>query len=328
MNAYRGGISFGLRRRTEFVKVARALEPSLPQLHRVYARRWGRIVGGATGTLLAFIWPFTFLLPHTKPPDGEFYPSPSYGLSGWWMVGSFLAAILAGFAAAPIAKLLTRARFLTRQAPAITGNEQLDVARLDAADPYGSRARALKALEVPSVALPMVAGSMLLPLVIHLVVYAAWCALTSTTFKMDDYAAWIAMSMVIVGHAHLALAVCVSLFARKLGRTPSDDIEMTSRNRDWGVALGVATLVAAIPGVILLAVPPILAVLTGLAFIPFMYLFVRSRILSERGALEQAQILTRVRVDFTDIERTQDDLVHEDTAAEVVDEAPLRRMVV
>ncbi len=328
MSAYRGGIGFGLRRRTEFAKATAALEPSLPELHAVYARRWGRIVGGATGLFLAIVWPFTFLLPHTQPPDeGIYYRSPDYSPSVYWMIGSFVAAILAGVVARPVARFLSRARFRTRPAPAMTGDEPLDVARLDAADPYASRARALSTLELPSVALPMITGSMFMPLVLHLLVYAVWCGLTSTSFKMNDYAAWIGMSMTIVGHAHIALAICTGLFARKLARTPSDEIEVQSRHRDWGVALGVATLVAAIPGVILLAVPPILTVITGLAFIPFMYMFARSRIQGERRALQRAQIVTRVRVDVNEVEETQDVLAQEHATLDEAELAPaLRRM--
>jgi hypothetical protein len=81
--------------------------------------------------------------------------------------------------------------------------------------------------------------------------------------------------------------------------------------------------------VILLAVPPILAVITGLAFIPFMYLSARSRVLGERSALQQAEIVTRVRVDVDEVEETQDALAQEQAGTVDAEMEPaLRRMVV
>ncbi len=302
-----------LRRRAEFIKAATAVQPSLPELHRVYARRWGRIVGGAVGALLAGVWPFTFLVP------GSGSSFPDHSLPAYWLVGASLSSIVAGLAAGSVARVLARARFQPAPAPSATGDEQVDLARLDEADPFASRSRALERLEAPSLALPLVTASLLSPLLLHLVVYALLCLASSSALSMADYSAWIGMSMVIVGHAHLALAVCGLLFARKLRRMQTEEILARACYSDWGAALGVATLVSALPGLILFAVPPCVAAATGLVVVPAMYHLARWRLLRERAVTDAARELrARVCVDMLDIEQTQDDLA----LAPFVDEEP------
>lgn len=309
MSAYRGGIREALRRRAEIVSVTEALEPTLPALHATYARRWGRISFGAMGTALAVLWPFAFLV---KPE-----------LASIWLLGAAGASVGAGLAGRFGARFLSRARFQSKAVPPATGDDRLDLLRLEAADPLASHERALAGLEVPSLVLPLVAGSLLVPLLLHFLVYALWCAGTATALSLSDYGTWIGMSMIIVGHAHLALAVCSILFARRLVKMETQDIAQSGLGRDSGGAIGVATVVAAIPGLLLLAVPPILSAVTALAFVPFMYALARRSLVADRVAIEAArEQASQIRIDVTDIDRVQDALMEapRSSAALVVEE--------
>ena len=54
--------------------------------------------------------------------------------------------------------------------------------------------------------------------------------------------------------------------------------------------------VSAVPGVLLLALPPIIAGATGILFIPFMFASMQRRLMHERTTLELAEETVHVRV--------------------------------
>ena len=79
-------------------------------------------------------------------------------------------------------------------------------------------------------------------------------------------------------------------------RSDDDALAKMVVSNEWGKALGIAVLVAALPGVLLFCVPPLLALATGLAFIPFMYVLMRRRLMSERATIAELVDATRPRV--------------------------------
>ncbi len=296
MSAYRDGIRETLRRRAELLEVARIVTPSLPELRSTYARRWGRIAAGGVGVALAAVWPFTFL-------SGQALPS-------YWLLGAVAGALGTYGAARLVAGRRAQRLFQPRPIPAPTGDDRADLARLDAACPLATRAAVLQRLELPSLALPLVAAALLGPLLLHFTVFALWCAATSTALAMGDFATWIGLSMAIVGHAHLGLAICVGLFAGKLARTETETLANTGWGRDAHVAIGLSTLVAACPGVVLLAVPPILAAFTAAVLVPTFYWLARRSVLADRRGLDAArEQVARVRIGVDDIARAEDGLL-------------------
>jgi hypothetical protein len=49
------------------------------------------------------------------------------------------------------------------------------------------------------------------------------------------------------------------------------------------------------PGIVLLFLPPVLTALTGLAFIPLMFLLMRRRVVAERTTMAHAEAVTTIR---------------------------------
>lgn len=115
------------------------------------------------------------------------------------------------------------------------------------------------ASEKLSLVAPAVAVSLVAPLSLHGVVsLLLGCGPSATTF--DD---WVRLSLILVGHAHVALALRASFDA-------------IAASEDRGSlrplpAVGLATLVASVPGVLAYAVPPVLVFITGAAFVPALY---------------------------------------------------------
>lgn len=114
-----------------------------------------------------------------------------------------------------------------------------------------------------SLALPLFAIPLLLPLSLHYCVSVIIGA-------ADGFYVWLGLSMVIVGHAHLALSF-FGLYHS--GRMVKDRELYKSKGigRSPGIlAWALAILVAAIPGVIFYGLPPFIVGLSGF-FIPLMY---------------------------------------------------------
>ena len=136
--------------------------------------------------------------------------------------------------------------------------------------------------------------TLLLPLTLHY----GFLALFGTE-SAREFGAWIRLSMVIVGHAHLALVWMAIAFARKMERSTSEGLGAMPIHREWATAWAVTVGVSAIPGLFLLAIPPILVAVTGLVFVPLMFVLVRRCVINERALLERAEEAVHVRVDDT-----------------------------
>lgn len=85
-------------------------------------------------------------------------------------------------------------------------------------------------------------------------------------------------------------------FGRKLTKLTGEGLGSLSIHRAWGKAWGITIFVSAVPGLLLLAVPPLLTAITGLAFIPFMFVFMHRRLMNERSAMELAEEATTARI--------------------------------
>jgi hypothetical protein len=239
---------------------------------RVYARRVARSLAGLVGLgagIALFVAALWQAVAHADA-RGTLTDLLFFGLEGAavaYAVGRVVGHVLLGRALARAAAV-----------PA-TGDAARDLAAIETGTPARVVELGASRLETASVALPMMAASFLLPLTLH---YAV--ARLFGWYRTADYDQWILFSVIIVGHAHLALAICCWLFARR-ARTITAQELVGRGNRDWFVALSAVTLCGAVPGIVLVAIPPVLVFVTGLAFIPAMFLFMRGRIESERAAI-------------------------------------------
>jgi hypothetical protein len=141
--------------------------------------------------------------------------------------------------------------------------------------------------QTAALALPMVACSLAAPLTLHYLVVLVFDAIGalspgygSTFSEVRSFDGWIAISAVVVGHAHLVLAGHAVLFARRLRRLPAG--AAPPEGAGWG-ALMWAVVASAVPSAIFVLIPPALTFVTGLVFVPLMYgaasrTFVRERL--------------------------------------------------
>jgi len=238
---------------------------------RVYVRRVGRAVGGFVGVLMG-VTAFAISL---LGDDGHRGYATAALLLGW------PAAVLGGV----WGRLLAFGSFQLEPVPAPTGDAAGELARLEARDPLRDARDAAMRWERSSAAFPLAAVSLLAPLTIHFLVYALFDMSHFGVSTLDDFGKWVAVSAVIVGHAHLALLVCASRWAYKLRARSTDEIPLDV-NRAWLEALLISAGIACLPGIVLLGIPPILVVLTGLLFVPVMFKLMARRVVDERGVLE------------------------------------------
>jgi hypothetical protein len=210
---------------------------------------------------------------------------PTAILVGTWLVagGAYVLARLFGM-------VLRRPRN-----PSPTGSILDDIRTFAAAVAARREGRSLGVL---SVVLPAIAVSLLMPLTLHLAVWALfrgdrsyeepagareWFTRMATGF--DE---WIAMSLMIVGHAHLVLAALLARFAYRVARTPLAELG-NEQSRGFKALFWTAG-VAAVPGIILFAIPPLLVAVTGIVFVPFLWTGIRGIALRERTVLQLAGV--------------------------------------
>jgi hypothetical protein len=261
-----------LRERREhdavFVDVAR----------RIASRRIGRAVGGGVGVAIAVAAFAIGLVAFFR--RGELV-HPDLRTSTELLYLAWPVALVAG----ALSRLLARPLLALGGRVTMSGNPSIDLARLESADPLREVCDVAMSWERRSAALPMAALSLLAPLSIHGIVWFALARPETADSGMDDFGTWIAVSVILVGHAHLALLVCAVRWACRL-RSVETGMLWVGVGRAWGTALLVSGGIACLPGVVLLAIPPILVLVTGLAFVPLMYHWTARTIERERRALE------------------------------------------
>ncbi len=277
-HAYRSAYQHIVGMRLAEMKLAREmLEPILPRLRSVRAARIARILAGSVGLAAAA----AMVLVACIGDDGE---------STYALIGGGTAAITTYL----VVRLFLGIGFrrFTRPVPKLTGDLDEDLARIAASDPLREVERRFDSLELWSTALPLAAISLLMPLTLHYTFMA-----TTLQEPPAIFGKWIAISLVIVGHAHLALMAQAIAFARKMRTATAESLAQMRIHREWAKAWGITIGVAALPGALLVGIPPLLTAITGLAFIPFMFALMRRRVMSERSVLELAAEAVHVRVD-------------------------------
>jgi len=221
-------------------------------VRRIFARRAGRVVFGATLIAFAVAVLVMFAVEANGPPTwtllAAWPTATALGLLGWaGAAGStrtFHAPPLAGAPHAPVSAAATTTRF-------------------------SPMSRRLARLERPALLLPLVGMTLLLPLTAHLLAAATFLALPRLNFGglVFDFSKWIAMSAVLVGHAHLLLAARGARLITKLLR--GERVEVVR----WSLrSVGWATLLACVPGGVLIGIPPFLVAVTGVVVVPPIWL--------------------------------------------------------
>lgn len=264
--------------------------PSALAVARVRERRVGRIAAGITGiagTLLLVIGALD--LASTR--------SFSHGALGTVLLGTW-GAMIAAYAIGRIGARILRRR---PEIPRRSGDRWADVERLSEPLVTSADRRRADACEKASVALPLMAIGLLAPLSIHGVLYAGWLAadnrlreslgfdrwLEVSLQELARFDGWIALSLAIVGHAHLVLAFLCYRFAKKVRELPLEKIHEEGKRASWAV-FGWTVVASAVPGALLSLIPPGLTALTGVLFAPAMFRLMSRRVVAEREVLASA----------------------------------------
>jgi hypothetical protein len=213
--------------------------------------------------------------------------------ASWLILGA--VAILAR----PLAALALRAELGRAFVP--SDDVRGDIATFELVTPTRVVADAADRLEERSVALPLSALGLLLPLTLHRLGAVLLDAMgvrmpllgsLGATRPMD---AWIKASMVMVGHCHVLLVILVCAFARDLRRHPDFPEMALGERAGWGAFAW--TSLASIPAATLcltlwplegwlpFILIPTLVTVTGLTFIPPSFLAMGRVIARERAVI-------------------------------------------
>ncbi|MBW2733188.1 MAG: hypothetical protein JRH20_12415 [Deltaproteobacteria bacterium] len=234
-------------------------------LAHIYSRRVGRIAAGvaALGALLAMAIHFLFTLDHREIalylPIAWGAAALAYGI-GRWVGGALLR------------------RRVAREY-ATSGDIFIDLGRLDALKPQQFMLAHVHQHERLALQVPLLAAALLTPLSLHLLIGVLWLGVSVSTFGQ-----WIITSMVLVGHAHITLALFALFHAARVQRELDQGVKVSGASRG-GVALLWTVGASAVPGIVMLCVPPILVAITGLVFVPWLFHWASRTAHSERAVL-------------------------------------------
>jgi hypothetical protein len=233
---------------------------------RVHARRAARVWASALGlgTLVAMV--VHFLL------TASFQALGIYLLASWALTGIVYATVRIG--AGHMLKRHVQHRYAT------SGDIFYDLGRLDDQLPLSYLLNRVQRLERLSLQLPLLLVSLAAPLTLHLLV-----SLTFLQVSLSEFGQWILTSAVLVGHAHLTLALFAVFHASRVQR------ELDRGDRVVGASRGLVALAwtvgsSAIPGVVLLCIPPLLVAVTGMMFVPWSFHWAAATGARERAVLD------------------------------------------
>jgi hypothetical protein len=310
VSAYREGFGPLDQKRAEVTLVRRRTELRASALARISAARLGRIVGALAGLggLLAFV-PLYLLF---STPEGEGV------LAVTWFFGSAVLALLVHLAVSAVARRALSPPSAERRGDASRREEALEILRapepaaLDALDPWPKLSAELAHLEAPALVLPLVLASLVLPLAVHAAVYFPFALLTHTSAPLAGFSVWMYLSAMVVGHAHVALAICAGFFGRKLAASKTDENDDEATRKAWVRAYWIAVGVASVPGILLLAVPTVLSLATGIGVIPLMFRAAAHLARREREVtdeLEEEVVRIRAGLGVSEMEAVRQDLL-------------------
>jgi hypothetical protein len=163
------------------------------------------------------------------------------------------------------------------------------LARLEREDPLQEMRAFASRWEVAAAALPLVAVSLLAPLTLHLLVALLFAvsiggASGATEVTHGFGATWMFLSALLVGHAHVTLAIASALWAKSFARRQAADVCL-SAGRAAAKALWITIGVSCLPGIALFGIPPILVAVTGVAFVPRAFRMTAERLARDRAML-------------------------------------------
>jgi hypothetical protein len=276
--AYRS-LQPALRERIEALCERRLTErPDACAARRVATRRMAWAVAGGVGTAMGAVALLSGLMANasTYPVDLDARSAATCLLLGAWPAG-----LVAGLVGLIVARISTTT--LLDAPVTMSGDPATDLACLEADDPLWNLRRLAARWEFASTALPLAALSLAAPLTIHWFV-AELLGIGTLGPTPQEFGKWVGLSALIVGHAHLALLFMAVRWARSLRTCETCFLRSWASSR-WARALFCAVGVAAVPGIVLLAIPPVLVGLTGLVFVPAMYAMTARRVERERLAL-------------------------------------------
>lgn len=180
----------------------------------------------------------------------------------------------------------------------LTGDVHADVERLRAAEPLRAVRDLVERGETASVAYPLMGLALLVPLTLHFGVYMAAELLRGSRLEraIFEFDGWIAVSMILVGHAHLVLVYLARRYAQRLGALSNEQIERSPPPGGMS-ALGYTIGASLLGGVIGLFISPIgglvgmlvigaLVGITGLLFVPWSFTSMRRSLAQERVTLD------------------------------------------
>jgi hypothetical protein len=245
---------------------AQELDDLPPAIVSVYRWRAARAAAGATA-IAGFVGMGAVTLVEALGQDFESGLATSALRVG---VVASLVACAVGALAGPAS---LRAKLV--RGVALTGDPCVDRDRIEEATPARlARAKADR-IERASAGLPLVGVALLGPLTLHFAV--------SRLIPMPfDW--WIALSLGLVGHAHLVLAYLAWKYAGRLQQARTEELAWGDESA-WS-ALGITVAATVLPSLWFFFVPSLLVGLTGLVLVPLAFSRMRVAILRERRVLE------------------------------------------
>jgi hypothetical protein len=276
-----------IEERIERFRARRAEERTADDaVRRVFAARVARIAAGGAGAAAGL----AMFAKAGMPFSG--LGTEGAALNTYFLVGAWVAAWMCGAVAWTLARRY--ARLELQREPLPSGDTRADLAQIDAADPLGAMRATLVRWETRSTAWPLAAAALLVPLTLHgmFAVLAYWSA--GSTLRAEVFGGWISASAALVGLAHLALLVQLVFWARSLRERATEQLRQ-GIHRAWGRTLAVTTGVGLLPALIfvfsgeaIVFLPAILVAVTGVAFIPFLFIGTARCLERERAALALA----------------------------------------
>lgn len=237
------------------------------ELHALYAYRLARIVFGIIAIFGLFVTGFDFAV------NGAVTRLATIFFSSFaFAVGiSFLTYIIAPL----ILDAELRRLYWSNCEPLMSLN------RFDVMTPRAYVLARIRHLEGASFSLPLISLSLYFPLLVHGAI--GWLFLDAS---LHSFGAWMLISSMIVGHAHLVLAFFSSFHVIKVQQELDDKTRIAGASRGF-VALVWTVGASALPGILFLCIPPIIVALTGVLFIPSLYHWCAKRALKERLLIEK-----------------------------------------
>ncbi|APR80326.1 Hypothetical protein A7982_05673 [Minicystis rosea] len=272
--AYRDALEGARLRHAELRARRTEAQRALDDADRALGRRIARIAAGAMGVAGALAMVGAVIYSNTAEQHGArpWLGAPTTVLLGAW------PAMAVAYAAGRVVDVWRR--LVHRIAPAPRARDlHTEIARLEQPLPVAETRTRATNLERASVALPLIAMALLGPLTLHAIVNV--CV---RHVPLDEFHNWITLSTIIVGHAHLLLAWLGFRFATRLRATADADVRSMWIREGYG-AYWRTVLASAIPGALLLLIPPAITGVTAPFIIFPAFWRMAHRVATERALL-------------------------------------------